>query len=121
YWSCVESEEDPRVRGIWERMLEYELGHVQAVADLFEDLERRDASEVLETKLRQPIEFASQRHFVRKVLRNEQMLGARGADFVPRDQEPDRTHKYRTQLNRDDVPSNLAAAGYSWHPGTELA
>lgn len=121
YWSCVESEEDPRVRGLWERMLEYELGHVQAVADLFEDLERRDASEVLDTKLRQPIEFASQRRFVRKVLRNEEMLGASGADFVPRDQEPERTHKYRAQVNRDDVPSNLAAAGYSWHPGTELA
>jgi hypothetical protein len=24
-------------------------------------------------------------------------------------------------MNHDDVPSNIAAAGYRWHPGTELA
>src|SRR6185436_17126998 len=27
YWSCVESEDNPKIRAIWERFLEYELGH----------------------------------------------------------------------------------------------
>jgi rubrerythrin len=121
YWSCVEAEGDPRIRAIWERMLEYELGHVQAVAAMFEDIERRDAAEILDAPLREPIEYASQRQFVRKVLRHELMLGASGADFVPREQEPERTRHYRALVNHDDVPSNLAAAGYRWHPGTELA
>ena len=121
YWSCVESEEDPRIRAIWERMLEYELGHVQAVAHIFEDIERRDASEILDAPVRKPIELASQRDFVRKVLRKEVMLGANGPNFVPRDQEPERTRRYRAILNHDDVPSNIVAAGYRWHPGTELA
>jgi hypothetical protein len=102
-------------------MLEYELGHVQAVAQLFEQIERRDAAEILDDKMREPIEYSSQRAFVRKVLRHELMLGADGPDFVPREQEPDRTRHYRAQVNHDDVPSNLAAAGYRWHPGTELA
>jgi rubrerythrin len=121
YWSCVEAETDQRIRAIWERMLEYELGHVQAVAHLFEQMERRDAAEVLAGALREPIDYSSQRAFVRKVLRHELMLGANGPDLVPREHEPERTRHYRAQMNHDDVPSNLAAAGYRWHPGTELA
>src|SRR5690606_24784484 len=27
YWSCVESEENPRIKKLWERFPEYELGH----------------------------------------------------------------------------------------------
>ena len=121
YWSCVQSEDDPRIRTIWERMLEYELGHVQHVAQLFEDIERRDAAEVLNEKIRQPVEFASQRDYVRKVLRRELMLSSYGAELVNRQDEPDRTRHYRAHVNADDVPSNTVAAGYTWHPGTELA
>jgi rubrerythrin len=121
YWSCVEAERDSHVRAIWERMLEYELGHVRAVARLFEEQERRDAAEIIGGVMYEPLEYASQRAFVRKVLRREVNLGAHGADLVPREYEPERTHHYRAMLNRDDVPSNIAAAGYRWHPGTELA
>ena len=38
--SCVEAETNSRIRAIWERFLDYELGHVRLVADLFEKLER---------------------------------------------------------------------------------
>ena len=121
YWSCVQAEDDPRIRAIWERMLEYELGHVQHVAQLFQEIERRDAAEVLDEKIRQPVEFASQRAYVRNVLRRELMLSSYGAELVNRQDEPDRTRHYRAHVNADDVPSNIAAAGYTWHPGTELA
>ena len=121
YWSCLESERDPRIRAIWERMLEYELGHVHAVATMFENVERRDAAEILGEPLRTPIEYTSQRRFVRQVLSRELMLGASGPDLVPRAEEPERTRHYRALVNHDDVPSNIAAAGYRWHPGTELA
>jgi hypothetical protein len=102
-------------------MLEYELGHVQAVAQVFEEIERRDAAEIIGKKLTEPLEYSSQRAFVRKVLRHELMLGAVGPDLVPREHESERTRHYRAQMNHDDVPSNVAAAGYRWHPGTELA
>src|SRR5690606_13175190 len=45
YYSCVESEPNPKVRAIWERFLDYELGHLRYVADVLENIERRDASE----------------------------------------------------------------------------
>ena len=121
YWSCVESETDPRIKSIWERMLDYELGHVQHVAGLFERLERRDASEVLDARLPQPVAFESHRDYVREVLRREVHLGADGPRLVAREDEPERTRLYRARLNAKEQPSNLVSAGWTWQPGGELA
>ncbi len=121
YWSCAESETDARIKGIWERMLDYELGHVQFVAQLFEKYERRDASEVLDSPIHQPVTYVPHREFVRDVLRQEVGLGAAGPDLVPREREPARTRQMRAQLNAKDQPSNIVSAGWSWVPGGELA
>src|SRR5215211_79058 len=61
YFSCVEYERNPPIKRIWERFLDYELGHLQLVADLFERTEKRDAAEVLSTSLPQPIRYESHR------------------------------------------------------------
>ena len=121
YWSCCEQETDPKVRAIWERMLDYELGHVRVVADMFEDIERRDAAEVLDTLIETPLEHRSQREMIRAVLRTEIGLSAREQELVPRADEAVRTREQRAHLDRDDSPSNVVAAGYVWGPGTELA
>jgi rubrerythrin len=121
YWSCVESETDPRIKVIWERMLDYELGHVHHVAQLFEHHERRDASEILDSVVRQPIEYVSHREYVREVLRREVGLGASGPDLVAREDEPERTRQYRARLLAKEQPSNIVSAGWSWQPGGELA
>ena len=123
YWSCVESETDPRIKEIWERMLDYELGHVQAVAGLFERYERRDASEVLDAVVREPVVYESHREMVRDVLRAEVNLGAAGHQLIDRtrDHEPERTRRYRAQMNARIQPSNVVAAGWTWQPGGELA
>lgn len=121
YYSCVEYEGDPRVKRIWERMLDYELGHLRHVAVLFENIERRDAAEILPEKLPEPIRYESHREFVREVLRTEVMLSANGTQFVPRSQESEATREFRDQLNSDGSPSDQVAASYVWHPGTELA
>ncbi|NLY95478.1 MAG: hypothetical protein GXY23_15810 [Myxococcales bacterium] len=123
YYSCVESEKNPRVRAVWERFLEYELGHVRYVADLLENIERRDAAEVLSSKLPAPIDYVSHREFVRETLRNEVHLTARGPDFIPFDEETadSPSAAQRKQLNADGSPSDLVAAGYVYTPGTELA
>jgi hypothetical protein len=121
YWSCVESETDPRIRAIWEHMLDYELGHVQLVASMFEHYERRDAAEVLAGPLRKPISYEPHREFVRETLRREAGLGAAGPNLVPREQEPERTRQYRARLNAKEQPSNLVAGDWTWQPGGELA
>ena len=123
YASCIAYESNPRIRAIWERFLDYELGHLRYVADLFERVEQRDAAEVLPAALPEPIAYESQRDFVREVLESEVHLRAVGPDFVPADREPPEgaSRAYREQLNSDGSPSEVVAAGYRWMPGTELA
>lgn len=120
YWSCVEYEQNPRVKAVWERFLDYELGHLRYVAELFEDIERRDAEEVLERSLPEPIRYHSHRDFVRDVLRKEVELSARGHEIVERDAESKATREYREHLNSEGSPSDEVSAGWSWRPGTEL-
>jgi hypothetical protein len=121
YYSCAEYENNPRVKRIWERFLDYELGQLRFVADLFEDTERRDAAQVLSASLPAPIRYDSHREFVRQVLRKEVQLSAVGAKFVDRSEESEATREYRSHLNSQGSPSDTVAAGYIWIPGTELA
>jgi hypothetical protein len=121
YWSCVEAETDPRIKAIWEHMLDYELGHVHHVAELFERHEHRDAAEVLDGTIRQPVAYVPQRDYVREVLRREVGLGAIGPDLVNREAELERTRQYRARCNAKEQPSNMVSAGWIWRPGGELA
>jgi rubrerythrin len=123
YWSCVEFEGNPRIKKIWERFLDYELGHLQFVRELFESTERRDAAEILPAKLPDPIQYRSQREFVQEVLANEVDLRARGTEIVPKDELPRNSPSIAAakQLNGEGSPSELVAAGWIWTPGTELA
>jgi rubrerythrin len=121
YFSCVEYENNARIKRIWERFLEYELGHLRFVADLFEKTEKRDAAEVLSGSLPKPIRYDSHREFVRQTLRTEVNLSAVDSQFVDRSQETEHTRNYRQQMNSEGSPSDTVAASYIWMPGTELA
>lgn len=120
YYSCVQQETNPRILAIWERFLDYELGHFHHVADLFRQIERRDPAELVAATLPEPIAFASQRTFVRQVLAREVGLRAKGTQFVDGSDESEASVNYRTQLNSSGSPSETVAAGYRWAPGTEL-
>jgi rubrerythrin len=120
YYSCVEQETNPRIKAIWERMLDYEQGHLTLVADLFKKFERRDPMEVLPESLPEPLPFESQREFVRKVLLEEVDLRANGTEYVPLSEESGASINYREQMNSEGSPTEMVAQGYSWFPGTEL-
>ncbi|HUS64688.1 MAG TPA: hypothetical protein VMZ28_09115 [Kofleriaceae bacterium] len=120
YWSCYTQEEDQRIKGIWERFLSYELGHMHAVMEIMKEVERRDPAELLPDTLPTPIQYRSQRDFVRKVLEEEVDFRALGPNFVAPDQESDETLAYREHMHSEGVPSETVAVGYRWAPGTEL-
>ena len=122
YYSCLQQEGNPRIKKIWERFVDYELGHFHRVMDLFKNIERRDPAEILAAELPEPVDFSSHREFVRKVLQEEVNLTAVGAQFVDRSavSETAATTNYRTQLNKEGSPSNTIADGYEWCPGTEV-
>ncbi len=121
YYSCLQYESNPRIKEVWERFVDYELGHLHYVRGLFEHATKRDAAEVLPAELPELVRFDSHRAFIRQTLAAEVTLSARGTEFVPRVEEGESTRLYREHLNSEGSPSEIVAAGYQWRPGTELA
>jgi hypothetical protein len=120
YWSCLEQEEEPRIKKVWARFLDYELGHLALVRELFERVESRDAFSVIPEKLPDPIRYESHREFVLETLASEVDLRASGEDFVPREEEPRSSLDYRAQVNSRGSPSDIVSSGWAWRPGGEL-
>lgn len=121
YAACLEQETNPRIKAIWERFLDYELGHLQLAMQLFKDLERRDPAELLGDGTLPPfIEFQSQREFVRKVVESEVPLRKDGTNFVDEPMEGKSSLDYRATVNAAGSPSETVSATYQWTPGTEL-
>ena len=123
YYSCLIYETNPRIKSIWQRFVDYELGHLHFVLELFQKFEKRDAAELLPESLPEPIEYKSHRDYIRQVLSEEVDLRARNTEFIGKDEEgPDSPSQlYRSQMNSKGSPSETVAAGYQWKPGTELA
>lgn len=121
YLSCVETETNPRLKALWERFLDYELGHLAEVSELFKKFERRDPEEVLGNVMPDPLKIGPQREFIRQVLETEIPLRTNGTEFVPQDQESPLSIEQRSILNADGSPTNTVSAGYQWTPGTELS
>lgn len=122
YYSCMSYESNPRIKAIWERFLEYELGQLQAVMELFKQVERRDPAEILPQKIPDPIEYKSQREFIRGVLEEEVDFRAVGKEFVSDpSKESEATLAYRKQMNSEGSPTELVTSGYVYKPGTELS
>lgn len=123
YYGCMQYETNPRIRQIWERFCDYELGHLRMVMEMMKKFEKRDPAELLPQTLPEPIEYDSHRQFVRETLNAEVDLRAAGTQFIHKDEEPDRAPEsiaYREQMNSEGSPSEIVAAGYNWTPGTEL-
>ena len=123
YLGCMTYETNPRVKEIWTRFVDYELGHLHMVMELFKSIENRDPAELLPQTLPEPIDYQSHRQFVRETLNAEVDLRAAGTQFIHKDDEPGRAPlsiAYREQMNSEGSPSEIVAAGYTWTPGTEL-
>lgn len=121
YYSCMEAETNPRIKAIWERFLDYELGHLSVVTELFKKIDQRDPAEILPASMPDPIAYQSQRIFVRDTLRQEVDMRTAGPNYVPKDQESEASQAYRQHINSHGSPSDAVAANYQWQPGTELS
>lgn len=121
YYACVESETNPRIKAIWERFLDYELGHLAEVRELFKKYARRDPAEILTEDVSTLLQIGPQRDFIREVLESEVPLRTNGPEFVPQEEESELSLKQRSILHADGVPTNIVSAGYQWSPATELS
>jgi len=122
YAGCAAQETNPRIKALWERFLDYELGHLQVAISLFKEHEKRDPAEVLGSgNLPRFIEFKSQRGFIRHVVEQEIPLRKDGTRFVGQTEEGASSLAYREAVNATGSPSRAASSGWVWTPGTELA
>jgi hypothetical protein len=120
YYGCMEQESNPRIKAIWERFVDYELGHLQLGMQLLKKIEKRDPEEILPAELPERIPFASQREFVRETLASEVDLRTDGTEIVPKEKESKASLEYRKAVNAEGSPSETVSAGYRWAPGSEL-
>jgi hypothetical protein len=121
YAACVEQETNPRLKALWERFLDYELGHLQVAIEAFQQHEGRDAAELLgDGKLPPGIAFESHREYVRQVIEEESQMRKDGTQFVDEKDEGESSLRYRDQMNSEGSPSETVSATYHWTAGTEL-
>ena len=120
YWSCLQDEGDPRLKEIWRRHLDHELGHLAFVRELFERHEARDPWAIVPATLPDPIRYESHREFVRETLGRELELRANGTRIVPRGEESEASLAYRRRINAAGSPSETVARGWTWRAGGEL-
>jgi hypothetical protein len=121
YAACAEQETNPRLKALWERFLDYELGHLQVVIEAFQQHEGRDAAELLgDGKLPPGIAFESHREYVRQVIEEETQMRKDGTRFVEEADEGESSLRYRDQMNSEGSPSEKVSATYHWTAGTEL-
>jgi hypothetical protein len=68
YYTCYETEGDPRIRAIWDTFLAYELEHLRIAAEALQRIEGRDAEELCGSDLPTPATFETNREYVTQVL-----------------------------------------------------
>jgi hypothetical protein len=120
YYSCYETESDPRIKKIWEMFTDWELGQLHHVMELMRTFEKRDPEELLPGTMPAPLPYTPQREFVRAVLAAEVDYRALGPT-IGNVQETAETLAYRDGLHAGGCPSERVAAGYRFTAGTELS
>lgn len=108
YYSFMTTEEDPRIRQIWETHLAMEIEHLRLACETMKQVDATDPAEMLPQSLPEPVTFEPNKEYVRKVLGAQIDLTADGADIVHVDSLPKdhRWHQYRQQVNGGDGSQN---------------
>ena len=115
YYSLYSDETDPHVKKIWEQHLVCEIAHLHKAAELFENIEKRDRSEVIKDgTFPEIIMFRSQKDYIRDVLKETVTLTSDREDYTEINSVPDDSDffYYQKQVNNTigDVASHKVIA-----------
>jgi hypothetical protein len=110
YHSMLMQESDARIKAIWERHLDMEIGQLRAAADLLRTYEGTDAEEILPAGLPDvPLTFETNKAYVREVLANTVDLRMDGLGYTPVDDLP-KDHRFWSfsgTVNAGGAPSDV--------------
>lgn len=74
YYTCMETEVDPRIRKIWEIFLGCELEHLRIAGEALRQLQGTEPAEICGTELPTPATFETNREYVTRVLAEQSDL-----------------------------------------------
>ncbi|MFZ5718068.1 MAG: hypothetical protein ACOY5Y_01235 [Pseudomonadota bacterium] len=107
YWSCFETETDPRIKQIWELHLAMEIEHLKLAARALEEIEGVDAAELIGAGYAAPMTFEENKAYLRDVVARQVELTAWDSEFMPISELPEghRYFAYQAQVNAGGTPS----------------
>ncbi|MFI7129946.1 hypothetical protein ACIBQ1_29910 [Nonomuraea sp. NPDC050153] len=124
YYSFMETESDPRVKGIWELHLNMELEHLRLAAELFRRFEAREPDQVLAQAFPPPMTFEPNRAYLRDLLATQVDRTTLGTGYVLEEHERFRRRRQaladgeRTPSERV-IDGNRAVSGREYRLETE--
>ena len=74
YYTCMETEVDPRIKQIWEIFLGCELEHLRVAGETLRRLQGKEPQEICGTELPTPATFESNREYVTRVIKEQSDL-----------------------------------------------
>lgn len=108
YWSCLQTETDPRIKQIWELHLAMELEHLRLATQAMKEVEGIDPALIFpESGVTAPMTFEPNKQYVREILATTVEWTSFDSEFVPVSDLPQdhRYFDYQRQVNAGDVPS----------------
>jgi hypothetical protein len=74
YYTCMETEVDPRLKAMWELFLSYELEHLRIAGEALRRMQNKDPEELMGTELPTPATFETNREYVTNVIKEQSDL-----------------------------------------------
>jgi hypothetical protein len=74
YYTCMETEVDPRIKKVWEIFLGCELEHLRIAGETLRRLQGKEPQEICGTELPTPATFESNREYVTRVIKEQSDL-----------------------------------------------
>jgi hypothetical protein len=107
YWSFLQTEVDPRIKQIWELHLAMEIEHLKAAARALEQIEGKDAAELIGPGYEAPMTFEENKAYLKQVVASQVDLTAWDAIFTPVTELPEghRYFAYQAAVNAAGVPT----------------
>jgi hypothetical protein len=108
YYTCLETEVDPRVKRLWETFLACELEHLRIAGDALQRIQGKDPRELVGEELPTPATFETNREYVTQVLRETSGLRlVAGGKWMPSSELPSDwpSYAYQRVVHADGAPS----------------
>lgn len=107
YYSCWQTETDPRIKGLWEQFYRMELEHIQRVGMLMQEYEGKDIRQMFPADISPLIVLESNIDYVRNIVSTQRDLQPVGVEFKPKEQLPADwpSYRYMEQVNKEGSPS----------------